>query len=386
MARCRVTYREVADERPGRTGASGPVLDLDAWHCTADRRDRAPRRQWPACPAWLAQLALLALLAGGGLLAHVTIGPDERAAMERERSRAPAATPAPSPPAGAPLAARTRPIVVPTSSVVGDPWSGVFEHHPDARGADPVPRVHAVTLAGPGGRALLVVDATRRAFGGPEHPTDRPREPRLLGAHVGDGLRTLQWDAGGYGLSLTSVGLSEPAQHAVAGAVRLPDGASLQHGRPPALDEVALHDVGLAVTDVQGGPATAFGSPLIGQGGGASIEGQLHQGGRATLLVSVVQDQLADAAWIRRALGPRVAIDPGAVPGITAAAALDHGRASGADRRIRGWGRLVLDHAGGATIELSSDVLRPSELLQAARAMDLDRLVRTTAPLDAGTG
>jgi hypothetical protein len=278
-------------------------------------------------------------------------------------------------------ASRPGPVAVPTRSIVGEPWGGVFEHHPDARGDDPVTRVHVVTLAGPGGRGLLVVDATRRAFGGPEHPSDRARDARVLGSEDGDGLRTLQWDAGGYGLSLTTVGLTPADQQAVATSVRLPDGASLQHGRPPVLDESMLHGVGLAVTDVRGGAAAAFGSPLIGQSGGASIEGQLHRGGRSPLLVSVVQDQLADAAWLRAGLGSTVAVAARGLPGITTAAALDHGPAQASERRIRGWARLVLDHADGATIELSSDVLRPAELLEAARAMDLARLVRTTSPL-----
>lgn len=383
MARRRVTYLEVADERPGRRGAGVAVLDLgpqrpvpSAGHVVR------PHRDLPACPAWFAQLALVALLAAGAVLDLATTGPDERAAIERQRERRPAVVT----PSTQPVAARSAPVVVDTASIVGAPWGGVFEHHPDARGEDPVPLVHAITFAGPGGRGLLVVDATRRAFGGPEHPVDRDRSPRLLGSGTGSGLATLQWDAGGYGLSLTTVGLSPGARRAVAGAVRLPDGPSLQHGRPPALDGAVLHDHGLALTGAASGAASSFGSPLIGQGGGASIEGQLHRDRDATLLVSVVEDQLVGAALVRRALGPTVAIDASGLPGVTAVAALDHGPAPTTDRRIRGWSRLVLDHDGGVTIELSSDVLRPAELLEAARAMALDRLVRTTAPLGGASG
>lgn len=383
MARRRVTYLEVADRRPGQVGPS-TVVDLDSWRDQpVEWHARPARREWPECPAWVAMLTLLALVASGVLLAHVTTGPDEQAALDRALDRR---RPVGVEPAAGAVRSASGPVAIPTRSVLGEPWGGVFEHHPDARGEEPAARVHVVTLAGPGGRAVLVVDATRRAFGGPEHPTDRARPPRSLGSETGAGLRTLQWDAGGYGLSLTTVGLTPSAQQAVADAVRLPAGASLQHGEPPALDEAVLDDVGLAVMDLRGGAASAFGSPLIGQAGGASIEAQLHQDGRAALLVSVVQDQLADAAWLRSGLGPTVAIDPGGLPGVTVAAALDHGPARATDRRIRGWARLVLDHAGGATIELSSDVLRPAELLEAARAMDLARLVRTAAPLGSEDG
>ncbi len=370
MARRRVTYLEVVDERPGAAGAR-TLLELGPRPPPAPR-DRIPqRRERPACPAWLAQLAIVSLVAAGALLAHLTTGPGDGPSAERVRERRQPVE----------VAERAGPVVIPTRSIIGDPWGGVFEHHPDARGADPVDRVHVVVLAGPAGRGLLVVDATRRAFGGPEHPTDRVRDARSLGSDRGAGLRTLQWDEDGFGLSLTTVGLTAAGQRAVAGSVQLPDGASLQHGLPPTLDATVLSDLGLAVVDVEGGAASAFGSPLIGQGGGASIEGQLHRGGTEALLVSVVQDQLVGAGRLRLALGPTVAVDPGALPGVTAAAALDHGPAQGSDRRIRGWARLVLDHAEGVTIELSSDVLRPAELLEAARAMDLARLVRTAAPL-----
>ena len=181
-------------------------------------------------------------------------------------------------------------------------------------------------------------------------------------------------------------GLAPADQQAVADAVQLPDGPSLLHGRSPGLDGTVLREVGLAVVHTRNGPASAFGSPLIGQSGAASVEGQLHQDGGAALLVSVVQDQLADASWFRGALGPTVAIDAGTLPGIVTAAGLDHGPAPATDRRIRGQARLVLDHVDGATIELSSDVLRPAELLDAAGAMDLARLVRTTAPIAGGSG
>lgn len=383
MARRRVTYVEVADERPGRPGTAS-VVDLDPRRRATSDDDRPPpRRDRPSCPAWLAQLGVAALVAVGALLAHFTTGPDERAAIERSQdSRRPDV----AGPDVRPVATRSGPIVIPTSSIVGAPWRGVFEHHPDARGASPVARVHVITLAGPAGRGLLVVDATRRAFGGPEHPADGARAERALGPDAGDGLRTLQWDAAGYGLSLATVGLDPVTQRAVVDAVRLPDGPSLLHGRSPGFDARALRDVGLEVIQASGGAASAFGSPLIGQAGGSSIEGQLHREGRSTLLVSVVQDQLADASWLRGALGPAVAIELDDLPGITTAAAFDHGPAGRTERRIRGWARLVLDHAAGATIELSSDVLRPAELLDAARQMDLGRLARTTAALPAGGG
>ena len=372
MARHRVTYLEVADALPRQPGAAA-VLDLDG-RPPASRREapRPVRIDRRACPAWLALAALVGLIAGAVLLDRATTGPDERRADDRGRELPRSVAVA------EPVVARAGPLTVPTRSIVAEPWNGVFEHHPDARGDQPPARVHVVTLAGAGGRALLVVDATRRAFGGPEHPVDVDRAARSLGS--GSGLVARQWDAGGFGLSLTTLGLDGPARDALAAAVRLPGGASLQDGRAPELDPAVVYGLGLAVTGRHSGSASAFGSPLIGQGGGASIEGQLHQAGRSSLLVSVVEDQLVDAASIRAALGPTVAIDAGALPGVEVAAALDHGPATAVDRRIRGWSRLVLDHVTGATIELSSDVLRPAELLDAARAMDLDRLARTVSP------
>ena len=378
MARRRVTYLEVADDGLPQ-GRRSALLDLDPAARRSTSQQRAPvRRERRPCPAWVALFALVALVAAGALLAEATTSPDEEAAAERADDRQSPKGPdldAPAPPTG--------PLVVATRSIVGEPWGGVFEHHPDARGADPVPRVHVLTLGGPGGRGLLVVDATRRAFGGPEHPTAVARAARTLGSDQGDGLRTLQWDANGYGLSLTTVGLTAADQRAAADAVRLPEGPSLLHGRSPGFDGTILREVGLEVVYARNGPASALGSPLIGQSGAASVEGQLHQDGRAALLVSVVQDQLADASWLRGALGPTVAIDASVLPGIVTAAGLDHGPAAASGRRIRGQARLVLDHVDGATIELSSDVLRPAELLEAAADMDLARLVRTTAPVDA---
>lgn len=242
-----------------------------------------------------------------------------------------------------------------------------------------VPRVHLASMAGDGARALLVVDATRRAFGGAEHAAPS-RRTRVLGATGGRGLRTLQWDSGGYGLSLTSVGLTADAQRAVAGTVQLPSGPSLQHGRAPWFDDAALADLGLTVTERRSGTATAYGSPMIGQSGGGSVEGQLHRSGTDPVLVSVVQDQLVTAARTRRILGDDVAVDLSELPGIGGVAALDHGAAPAREARVRGWARLLLDHDVGVTIELSSDVLGPDQLVEVARAMDLGRLARTASP------
>lgn len=375
MARCRVTYGEVAEGRPVGIGATALLeLDVDplparpAW---AGEPGVAPVRTPPAPPR---PRRLRAGAAGAGLLAValaialVVVTDDETVA-------------APEPAVTHPTATDRAPVVIATSSVLAEPWRGVFEHHPDARGAVSVPRVHLVALDGPDARALLVVDATRRAFGGAAHAAGRGLRERVLGPLDGRGLRTLQWDAGGYGLSLTSVGLALDDQRGVAGAVLLPPGPSLQHGRPPWLDEAVLRGLGMAVTERRSGTAMAFGSPLIGQTGGGSIEGQLHRSGVDPVLVSVVQDQLVSAARMRRALGPGVGLDLPELSGVSAAAALDHGAAPGPIGRIRGWSRLVLDHEVGVTIELSSDVLDLAELAEVARAMDLGRLARTAAPL-----
>lgn len=377
MARCRVTYQEAGDGRPGGS-AAGTLLELEvdrppsrpAWVGepgaapvrTPPAPRRRPRRRWAA-----GALAVAAAAVALGAMSGGDPADDEPLA-------------APDPPVTHAVEARAGPVRIVTASIVSPPWSGVFEHHPDARGAVSVPRVHVVGFAGPDARALLVVDATRRAFGGVQSgPADGPRE-RVLGDRHGRGLRTLQWDAGGYGLSLTSVGLRLADQRGVAGAVLLPPGPSLQHGRSPRVDEELLAGYGMAVTERRSGAATAFGSPLIGQTGGASIEGQLHQSGASPVLVSVVEDQLVGAAQLHRALGDQFGVDVAELPGISSAAVLDHGSDPGRRGRIRGRVRLVLDHDAGVTIELSSDVVRPAALVEAARAMDLGRLARTASP------
>jgi len=375
MVRCRVTYREAADERPVRSAAAA-LLELEveprparpAWAgepgAPPVRTPPAPprRRRWPL-PA-----------AGAGLLAAALVFAVVAATGDEDPVD-------PEPAAARPAVTSRGPVVIATASVLAEPWGGVFEHHPDARGTVSVPRVHLVALAGPDARALLVVDATRRAFGGAAHRSGDGTDERVLGAPEGRGLRTLQWDAGGYGLSLTSVGLALEDQRAVAEAILLPPGPSLRHGRPPSFDDDALRGVGLAVTERRSGAATAYGSPLIGQSGGGAIEGQLHRSGVDPVLVSVVQDQLVSAARMRRALGATVSLDLTDLPGISGAATLDHGASPEGAGRIRGWSRLVLDHEVGVTIELSSDVLGPDGLAEVARAMDLGRLARTTSPL-----
>jgi hypothetical protein len=374
MARCRVTYLEAADVRPVRSVA-GDLLELEAdappvqpsWvgevGVAPVRTPPAPPRRksrWP----WVAGVAALVVAVGAVELARSGDGGPEAA---------------PSPSTTHAVARQRGPVPIATASVLSEPWGGVFEHHPDSRGMVAVPRVHLASLAGRDTRVLLVVDATRRAFGGAQHASPSARI-RVLGAPDGRGLRTVQWDDGGYGLSLTSVGLGPEAQRAVADAVRLPPGPSLQHGRAPWFDEEVLADLGLTVTERRSGTATAHGSPMIGQSGGGSIEGQLHRSGADPMLVSVVQDQLVTAARVRRTLGEDVAIDHLELPGIASAAALDHGTAPATGQRIRGWARLLLDHEVGVTIELSSDVVGPAQLAEVARSMDLGRLARTASP------
>lgn len=375
MARCRVTYREAADGRPVRSDA-GDLLELEvdapperpSWvgevGVAPVRTPPAPprrRSRWP----WGAGIAVLLVAVVAVELASTDDG-------------GPEATPTPSTTHA--VAREPGPVSIATASVLSEPWGGVFEHHPDSREMVSVPRVHLASMAGDGARVLLVVDATRRAFGGAQHTSPRS-QTRVLGPPAGRGLRTLQWDEGGYGLSLTSVGLGPDAQQVLADAVRLPPGPSLQHGRAPWFEAASLADLGLSVTERRSGTATAYGSPMIGQSGGGSVEGQLHRAGADPVLVSVVQDQLVTAARVRRILGE--AADVGAIqlPGVTGAAAIDHGTAPETGRRIRGWARLLLDHEVGVTIELSSDALGPDELAEVAASMDLGRLARTASPI-----
>lgn len=375
MARCRVTYREASDGRPVRSHA-GDLLELEV-DATPARPSwvgevgAAPVRTPPAPPRrrsrwpWGAGVAAL-------LIAVVAV---ELASRDDGGPEA-----APTPPTTHTVAREPGPVSIATRSVLSEPWGGVFEHHPDSREMVSVPRVHLASMAGDDARVLLVVDATRRAFGGAEHSSPSGRT-RVLGAPDGRGLRTLQWDEGGYGISLISVGLAADAQRAVAGTVHLPPGPSLQHGRAPWFDDGALADLGLTVTERRSGTATAYGSPMIGQSGGGSVEGQLHRAGADPVLVSVVQDQLVTAARVRRILGEAADVGATELPGVTGAAALDHGTAPETGRRIRGWARLLLDHEVGVTIELSSDVLGPDELAEVAASMDLGRLARTASPI-----
>lgn len=364
MSRCCVAYAPA-----GLLGGGTPVLvplgpgaEQDA---DGPGPPEPPRR--PLRPPWWLLLAAGALALGAWLL----------------RSDPPPADDLPElPSAVVPRPTGGRPVVVETATVVAAPWRGVFEHQPDGRGPVAVPRVHVLSLLAPGDpdrRALLVVDATRRAFAGPEGRREEHRV-RVLGDEGEVGVRTLQWDDGAYGMSLTAAGLSPLDHDRLRAALVLPEGPSLLHGRAPGMDAAPLADLGLELTHVLSRPASAYGSPLIGQSGGASIEGHLHQLGSRPLLVSVVQDQVASAGRVRRALGAHVAVDAGRVPGVVAAALLAHPGEAPAERRVRGWTRLLLDHPLGVTIELSSDDLGPDALVEAALALDLDRLARTAVP------
>jgi len=366
MARCLVTFEEVA---PGRT--LDPVeVELGpppppAWRGRAGldeaRRRRRPRRV-------VAAVAVVAL----AWAAWPSPSPAPDAEADDVDEVAEVRTPRPG--GGV--------VVVASEDVVAAPWGGVFEHHPDARGTVSVPRVHVLSLEGASGvRALFVVDATRRAFGDPERAWQEGGDARrVLGSPEGAGVRTVQWDERGYGVSLTAVGLGLADQERLAAALRLPAGPALRHGRAPRVDEAAVERLGLRLTDLRSGPGTPVGSHLVGQTGGASVDGLVHRGDGGTVLVSVVEDQVASAGRVRRALAPAVDVPEGAVPGVSTAALLVHDGPPSADRRIRGWTRLLLDHPAGVTVELSSDALGGLELVGLARTLDLDRLARTVAP------
>lgn len=363
MARCQVTFEEVD---PGRS--AHPVeVELGpppppAWRGRAGVQER---RSHPSRTALVLAVLAVAAWALWPSATRVDGGPAEEAAAQVRTPR---------PGAGV--------VAVAAGDVVDPPWRGVFEHHPDSRGMVSVPRVHVLSLAGPGAtRALLVVDATRRAFGDPERGWRDGEVPRrVLGAPDGAGVRTLQWDDRGYGVSLTTSGLSLADQERLAAALVLPEGPALVHGRAPALDDAALAGAGFVLTDLRSGPGTPVGSHLIGQTGGAAVDGLVHRGDGGTVLVSVVEDQVASAARVRRALAPRADLPVGSVPGATSAALVAHDGEAADDRRIRGWTRLLLDLAGGVTVELSSDVLGGTELVGVAHALDLAGLARTVAP------
>jgi hypothetical protein len=364
MSRCCVAYAPAGllGGGPPVLVALGPGSEQDADGSGAPRPPRRPVRP----PWWL--LVVAGVLALGAWL----LRPDPSPAVDLPEL----------PSAVVPRSGPGRPVVVETAAVVAAPWRGVFEHQPDARGSVAVPRVHVLSLAGiddPDRRALLVVDATRRAFAGPEGAREQHRV-RVLGTEGEDGLRTLQWDDASYGMSLTAAGFSPGDHDRLRAALALPDGPSLVHGRAPSMDAALLAELGLELTHVHSRPGSAYGSPLIGQSGGASIEGHLHQLGSRPLLVSVVQDQVASAGRVRRAFGAHVAIDVGRVPGVVAAAVVAHPGEAPVERRVRGWTRLLLDHPLGVTIELSSDDLGADALVEAALALDLDRLARTAVP------
>lgn len=332
-----------------------------------------PGRRW-----WLVAL-VPALVAGVVLLAAVRPGPvepPERAVPDPDRAAVPR---------------RSRPVIIDAATVAPPPWRGLFEHHPTVPGAAEVDRVHALTLTGAPTVAspvhgLLVVDATRRAFFTPgAEAGGGAADVRVLGPGAGDGLRTLQWDAGGYGLSLTTRGLSATEQRQLAAGVRLPTGPSLLSGRAPRLDPDVADALGVRVGEVRSGPASPLGSHLIGQSGSAAIDGQIHQVGARRILVSVVQDQVVTAELVGEALGRTGLVDHAGIDGVSTAAVIAHAGDAPREGRIRGWTRLVLDHDRGVTIELVSDEVGAAGLLAAAVNMDLDRLARTLAPL-AGSG
>jgi len=267
------------------------------------------------------------------------------------------------------------------SAVLPAAWTGELRRDPDGRGASPAPRVHALSVARPdaSASALVVVDATRRAFPGAPRPAGpRERPLRVLGPPDGTGLRTWQWDEAGYGISLTSVGLTPTEQRRVALALDVPGGPSLVSGRTPTFDLDVLDRAGLAVVEVLSGPASPSGGPLIGQPGGASIGAELFDAAGRTVLLNVVQAPVVTADAVRRALGAPA--DPPAVPGAIATVVLAHEGTAPEDVHVRGWARVLVDLPGPATVELSSDVVGADELLALARATDLGRLARAVGP------
>ncbi|MFP5321263.1 MAG: hypothetical protein ACLGIC_05375 [Acidimicrobiia bacterium] len=363
MARCHVAFEEAPSPvaRDDRTKVELGPPPAPAWRGRAGLVER--RRLRPSTVATALAVALVAW----------AVWPSPATPAEPEADEA-AEVRTPLPGGGA--------VEVRVGDVVAPPWRGVLEHHPDARPAVSVPNVHVLALDGAdGASALFVVDATRRAFGDPERAWRDDADPeRVLGDPAGTGLRTIQWDAGGYGISLTTTGLDLGGQRRLAGAIVLPEGPALVHGRAPDLDAAALAALGLRLADLRSGPGTPVGSPLVGQSGGASIDGLVHRADGAPVLVSVVQDQVASASRVRRALAPHADVDVAAIPGATTAALVRHPGTAAVDRRVRGWNRLLVDHPSGVTVELSTDVLGGDELLALAAGLDLDRLARTVAP------
>lgn len=359
MARRRVTYLEVADGRPHQR-----LVAIELGPPGAGSPSAPPPPPEPPVPHPRVRALAGLLLAGVALLAVVSmvVGPPNATAPQE---------PAPVVPS---FGVAAGPVSIETRHVVDAPWRGVLLHHPVIGAAPDVDTVHVFVLRGDGRRpsgALLVVDANRRANRRGEEPT-----VRVLGRETGRGLRTLLWDDGAYGLALTTVGLLLPEQEQLAAAVLVPGGPSLLHGRRPALDAVAVGELGLTVATSHSGPATSIGGAIIGQSGAASIDGQLHRRGSGTLLVSVIREQVVPARTVADALGSSAMVDVTELAAVEAAAVLAHPGTPTTFTRVRGWTRLLLDVGDDVTVELASDVLDVDELVDAAASLDLDRLAR----------
>lgn len=360
MARRCVTYLD-AGTAPRASERTEVALGPPA--AAAVRRPRPPRRRatWPV----FAGVAVALLLVWWARPAD---------------DPAPLRSPEPTRPARTVLSASDG-TLPDASAVLPDAWTGELRRDPDARGASPASRVHALSVARPDATAsaLVVVDATRRAFPGAGRAAgSRDRPLRVLGPPDGTGLRTWQWDEAGYGISLTSVGLTPTEQRRVALALDVPGGPSLVSGRTPTFDLDVLDRAGLAVVEVLSGPASPSGGPLIGQPGGASIRGTLVDREGRTVLLNVVQAPVVTADAVRRALG--ASADPAGVPGAIVTVVLAHEGTAPEDVHVRGWARVLVDLPGPATVELSSDVVGADELLALARATELGRLARAVGP------
>lgn len=345
------------------------MVDLDP-----GRRDGPPRRHAPVHAGHprrrRRRSGSLALLVAVAIGVAVTVGDNGGPAAEPD-----AAEPVMSPDFAAPRPAG--PVWIPAEQVVRPPMRASLNRYWPTDAERSVRRTHVWLLDDLGAwvdgverRALLVADPTRRA----QVPIGTADFGPLAVRRLADasGLVTWEWDRPGWGFSLLAAGLGDhEAAALIDGAVRLPDGPSLEPAGPPALDGAVLEAVGLHVRWTRWQPAAVVGGPLVGQGGADTIEGYAYAPGpeaaAGPILVSVVRDRTVRASDLIAVGAPTVS-----VVGRTAAV-LEAPVVAPVGFRITGGTRLVFD-VDELTMELASDTEDSAGLVALAASFDFERL------------
>ena len=271
-------------------------------------------------------------------------------------------------------------VFVDASEVLASPLRGSVNRYWATADDQDVARAHVFAL-GPldpvrgGPEAVLVVDATRRAKVLPASEVMTVGDAVVRVMDDDRGVRVLEWDLDGWGVSLTAVHLDLVAARRVVAAVAAPPGDSLLSGRSPLIDDDLLAEAGLVRTDSRSAPAAISGGPLVGQAGLDSVEAYAYRTVPEVPAGFVVTASIAPTVRAEdlAALGPLVQVITG-WPTAGRAVGLELRTETPVAFRVTGTTRIVFDHPAGVTFWIASDQLTLPELLRAGDGVDFDRI------------